>query len=552
MSVNKDIVKFFLIFTYVLFATYLAWFTNHKSLIGIDDANIYMVYMQNFANGHGFVYNIGGEKVEGFTSLLWTLLGSLSFSVTQNPEIVLLAINIIMITYALWKLVCYIDNSSEVRRRLITPSSLLLLGLLFIIPGYFDWTILSLLETGVWSSLLILISLNLLDSSEKDTNSKNIKFHLFIILLIICRPEGILWGAWFILAKYLMMLAKEKSMMKTLSLIVPSLAVYSLAIICLIIWREYYFGFPFPNTFYAKVSSDLIANAVAGVKYIFLCFVNNPLALLSLLLVIGNIYAVRKLKDEKKKYVLFFTGGIVFLTFLIPLYTGGDHFGLSRFMQPAVPLILFALILNFNLLNIKINYYLSFIFITVFSFANKNPLYNNIIYNTPIAHEWKIAIVGRKASEMLNLFFEKQGFYPSQGVVPAGGTAFAYKGFTIDLLGLNNVEMAHASKNKNKDVLKNHASFNKQVFYKQAPDIVWYSSRYIDNNGNLDIKKIKISSFERKILQNIHQDKQFKEMYTGVVISNKYLDYSLLIIASKQFLNKLDQSIYSYKTVEVE
>ena len=39
--------------------------------MGVDDANIYFVYMKHVANGYGLVYTISGENIEGFTSLLY-------------------------------------------------------------------------------------------------------------------------------------------------------------------------------------------------------------------------------------------------------------------------------------------------------------------------------------------------------------------------------------------------------------------------------------------------------------------------------------------------
>ncbi|MGB7063098.1 MAG: hypothetical protein WBF13_12190, partial [Candidatus Zixiibacteriota bacterium] len=41
-----------------------------------DDAFISFRYAKNFVEGHGLVYNIG-EKVEGYSNFLWTLLLSL-------------------------------------------------------------------------------------------------------------------------------------------------------------------------------------------------------------------------------------------------------------------------------------------------------------------------------------------------------------------------------------------------------------------------------------------------------------------------------------------
>ena len=65
-----------LLFTLLLVgvAAWAIWARFEYPRTGIDDANIFFVYAQNAANGHGFVYNVGGERVEGFSSLLWTLI----------------------------------------------------------------------------------------------------------------------------------------------------------------------------------------------------------------------------------------------------------------------------------------------------------------------------------------------------------------------------------------------------------------------------------------------------------------------------------------------
>jgi hypothetical protein len=39
----------------------------------VDDSYIFYRYASNWAAGHGLVYNVG-EHVEGFSSLLWTML----------------------------------------------------------------------------------------------------------------------------------------------------------------------------------------------------------------------------------------------------------------------------------------------------------------------------------------------------------------------------------------------------------------------------------------------------------------------------------------------
>src|SRR5215510_1767079 len=69
--------------------------------LGIDDANIYFVYAKNLALGHGFVYHPGGERVEGFTSLLWTLLCAAAHRVAARPEPWLIGLNAVVMGGAL-------------------------------------------------------------------------------------------------------------------------------------------------------------------------------------------------------------------------------------------------------------------------------------------------------------------------------------------------------------------------------------------------------------------------------------------------------------------
>ncbi|MGD2207611.1 MAG: hypothetical protein PVH17_12630, partial [Anaerolineae bacterium] len=42
----------------------------------VDDAYISFRYSDNLARGHGLVWNIGQDPVEGYTNFLWVLLGA--------------------------------------------------------------------------------------------------------------------------------------------------------------------------------------------------------------------------------------------------------------------------------------------------------------------------------------------------------------------------------------------------------------------------------------------------------------------------------------------
>ena len=79
----KRTAQFFLI---LLIITLVDFLYLGRPSIGIDDANIFMNYARHLSGGEGFVFNTGGEKVEGFTSLLWVLLCSLFYLITAHPE----------------------------------------------------------------------------------------------------------------------------------------------------------------------------------------------------------------------------------------------------------------------------------------------------------------------------------------------------------------------------------------------------------------------------------------------------------------------------------
>src|SRR6187402_2180008 len=69
-----------------LFGWLASWLSG-TPLVGYDDANIFFVYARNLVDGHGFVYNAGGEHVEGFSSFLWLLICSAARFATSRFEI---------------------------------------------------------------------------------------------------------------------------------------------------------------------------------------------------------------------------------------------------------------------------------------------------------------------------------------------------------------------------------------------------------------------------------------------------------------------------------
>jgi hypothetical protein len=522
-------------------STALAWNNNMHSLFGVDDANIYFVYMKNIAHGYGFVYSIGGEHVEGFTSLSWTLLGSLFFKISEYPELLLILFNILIISFTLFQLTRFTDllfSSSS-----FSIPSIVLLCCVYLIPGFIEWTILSIMETGLWTSLIILLILHIVSIINKESTAKEqYVFSLLLGLLVITRPEAMLWGTFFLISRYVLLYQKTSSFGHSLNKSIIPLSVFICSVIGLLIWRLSYFGYPLPNTYYAKVSSDILSNLKHGIGYIYRFLTANPLSLLSTL-AISKILLDRiskKYGNHRYSPVIYILISTILISFAIPLYSGGDHFAYFRFMQSTLPIfyIVLMMILNFYGLTVTKQFAIILCFFAIIS----SGLIDALAGKSPLKHEWNIAIEGRSLGEKLSQFFIDESTLPSQGVLVAGGTAYTYKGKTIDLMGLNNTVMAHADKIKDKKLLKNHASFNKNVFYQLKPDLFWISGGFSDSS---DYSLLHIGEFASKAFKHIEVDNSFKKEYSPCIIQKKGIKQKLHIYASHSFLQRLDTNIYS-------
>src|SRR5436190_15021601 len=74
--------------------TAIAWWLLQAPATGIDDADIFLVYARHLSTGSGFVFDAGGQHVEGFTSLLWVLICAAVVRLSAHPEVVLLFLSV--------------------------------------------------------------------------------------------------------------------------------------------------------------------------------------------------------------------------------------------------------------------------------------------------------------------------------------------------------------------------------------------------------------------------------------------------------------------------
>jgi hypothetical protein len=553
--------KFSVVLLLVSLFSAIVYITTYKPYLGCDDAYIYFVYVKNFVHGYGFVYNPGGEKVEGFTSLLWVLISSLFYLFTAHFQVLLIILNIFLVSYALYKLVAFIDKYYvAVHPRIISYSSLFFLLILFIVKGYLDWTVFSLMESGLWSCLLIVLSVFLLEvaAGEMKTTKQNLSFSILTGLLVITRPESFLWGFIFLFIYGILFYRNVKSVRASFRLLTVPLLFFIGCIVALVSFRMYYFGYPFPNTYYAKVSSDKIYNFKEGIVYIAKFVYVYPFYFLSIvvaiLYILNLIYLYFKDRNgffriERLLSIQYVNAFLILISLVIPIVNGGDHFSLFRLFQPVVPLFILPLfnpifinyIKSFSFSKARLSFILIIVVLVPLIYLMNMPKYMADVEKTPykvsLLNDFSFADLYKKESLVLNHFFDFNP-KPSIGRIWAGGYAFTYDGPTVDLMGLNNTIMAHAQAKK--VGLKNHAAFNKDAFYKLSPDLL-NGTRVTDtihfelpeNRSDFD------KSFEYEVFKGIYHDDRFKQGYTPVIISKSGDQFHYFTYVRNDYIDSL-------------
>lgn len=540
------------LFIYVVVCITLIGFLYHFPISGIDDANIYFVYMRNFAAGNGFVYNVGGERVEGFTSILWTLMGSCFFKLTTHIEFCLMVVNVLLLYVTLLIYVKIINQFIPVKKE-STNYTILFLGLLLVFPGFYEWNFYALLETGLWTFELALICYLLIVPYFKKNvclKKTSLVLSIFFPFFILSRPESILLGLLIIAIRFIQLMLEKESKVNILQQITPLITVYGLSLFLLTKWRLYYFGYPFPNTYYIKMTDGFINNLKEGALY-FLKYIfwTNPLLLLTILLILLWLFKLYQKKEINKQTKI--AGVLILLTaigIVIPFYTGGDHFRLSRFYQAFAPIfyistlfILYSLFYALKPLKIIThNNQNTFLLLLLLSLLPLHNIYYLFLHrDKTILMEFNIAKHNRQVGNNLNAFF-KNSPKPSIGVVAAGGIAYTYKGNINDVLGLNNTAVAHTFGNRPKDILKSHRAFNKAVFLKQLPDLFLFdiikdTTTYIPYYKRQHIDDL----FGSKVIKHIYKDAAFNKLYTFIYIYNIQLNEFICTYASNSFITTI-------------
>lgn len=213
------------------------WLEGRPQPPQVDDAYISYRYADNLVAGHGLVYN-PGERVEGFSNLLWTLLIAAGVALGASATDVAYVLGLVSGTLALIAAFAYASTAvDESRRWIATVAPALLLSWI----GFAAWT-LSGLETPLFTAA---VAATLAAAARGRIGAAT----AMALVASATRPEGPLLAAVVLGAHGIAGPPSDRRRVVWLALL------FAGAIAALTAFRLSYYGSPVPNTFYTKVGT---------------------------------------------------------------------------------------------------------------------------------------------------------------------------------------------------------------------------------------------------------------------------------------------------------
>ena len=295
-----------------------------------DDAMISMRYARNFAEGHGLVWN-PGERVEGYSNFLWTLVMSgvhaVGFSDT-GASLAMMVIGAVLLLGATFVVgrIC----------RTVAPGRELARGVAMALTASFYplvyWTLRGL-EVGLAALLIataVLLALRLTDGWDRRAG-----WGLAATLAAtVLTRDDLLLPAVLILA-FVAWRVPRQARRRVLARLVGAVVV---AVGAHTAFRLAYYGDALPNTYYLKLDGiglwTRVRRGLTVVAYTWLQELYAPLLLAAALVL------TRRLRLHRAAVLL----GVLFLAqCAYCVYVGGDAFEAVRFsnryIAPVVPLL---------------------------------------------------------------------------------------------------------------------------------------------------------------------------------------------------------------------
>ena len=289
-----------------------------------DDAMISMRYAKNLAYGYGLVWNPGGEKVEGYTNLLWVLYMSVLhlLPIPQSKISVF-----IQVSGALF-LTTNLFFVKKIADLISSNSAFVSLCAVFLTAFYFplsNWSLQGM-EVGVLTLIMGMSIWGTLRSIK--LNEFSVWPYILLGVGTLVRIDMIVL---FLTIVVFVAIVDEKNRSKTL---VFGLLVLMVFVLLQTLFRLWYYGEILPNAYYLKMTGYPLLLRITRGLYVLLLFIwrMNWLLFLVPLSIL--------LCQREKPMLLLFCAFLVQMAYSV--YVGGDAWewwgGSNRYLSIVMPI----------------------------------------------------------------------------------------------------------------------------------------------------------------------------------------------------------------------
>jgi len=472
---QSDIWQHWPLIVVILIVFPLAVYYARQIYAPCDDSYIFFVYARNFVEGNGLTYN--GTAVEGFSSVIWVgLLSLLALTRQSSPAIAellstLSGLGALIATYFL------------ARGLDLEPHWALLPVVLLAATGDFAFYMSVGLEQVLFTALLVLC-VGLVYRVEAAELLGSYGYSLLLALLVLTRWEGALVAG--LLLAMLALSAKSIRLAFRCGLImVATLAPVMLA-------RYAYFGYWLPNTYHVKGGAGL-SNLRWGLEYLDNA-AQRYLSVLAAAALLGVVslfaWAVARsrnqprrrsrkgqrasfvvsrhlrLMDAKPVWPLLLITGVWLLYVVIQ---GGDNMVGGRLLVPVLPLIYVSIV---RIARIRTS---RFVVVALASAAVCALVVVGYVRD-PLLTDHRASWEDSAARRHRVGVYLRDNYPPDTLIAlnPAGIIPYRSGLRTIDMLGLNDVHIAHEGK-RDRSLRIGHQAGDGVYVLSQEPDLILFS-----------------------------------------------------------------------------
>ena len=283
-----------------------------------DDAEITLRTVLNVTHGFGLTFNVA-ERVQTYTHPLWMGLLTLGYLVIGNVYVTMFAAGMICSGLAFWLVVRRAASSFQA----IAAAVVLLFALAFV-----DFST-SGLENPL-ANLLLLGLVAVLVNTAMNRSRWLMLLCTIASLLYLTRPDAVL-----IVAPLLIVACWN---VRNLRLILRAIVIGSAPAVAWTLFSLIYYGFPFPNTAYAKLATGIDSGELRaqGLLYLLDSLDRDPITLTTIAIVI-----IMSAFERTVSARMLGIGIILYLWYIVSI--GGD-FMAGRFLS--IPLFASVLLMT--------------------------------------------------------------------------------------------------------------------------------------------------------------------------------------------------------------